>query len=216
MSEVSNWSCSESTSITHSQEDRSGWRKKKTSSKQLTFAQNQKQILRSLVREKRTEGWKYAEIAWFFQLDYRTVKRYCNPQFDVLEDYQQKDSISEINYYVARLQTLLLKYEKLFDVYKVLVGEGYSRTFSTFQKSYKPALEAYKKPANYHKKGVSKTNHKIIIHERILFSRLRWNYSLCAEIKAKYFGNQPIIASFRKIQSDCSLDALDQWIKIGQ
>ncbi|WP_438728120.1 transposase [Enterococcus sp. AZ128] len=40
---------------------------KKSTSKQLTFAQNQKQLLRSVVREKRTEGWKYVEIARFFQ-----------------------------------------------------------------------------------------------------------------------------------------------------
>ncbi|MGM0113529.1 hypothetical protein IGI52_003902 [Enterococcus sp. DIV0187] len=117
--------------------------KTKPVSKQLTFAQNQKQLLISFVREKRTEGWKYAEIARLFQLDYRTVKRYCDPTIDALEDHQQKDSVTEINSYVARLQQLLLQHEKLHDVYKVLVNEGYSRAFSTFRKSYKQALETY-------------------------------------------------------------------------
>ncbi|WP_438780327.1 transposase [Enterococcus sp. DIV0187] len=63
-------------------------KKTKPISKQLTFAQNQKQQLMSFVREKRNEGWKYAEIARFFQLDYRTVKRYCDPTIDALEDRQ--------------------------------------------------------------------------------------------------------------------------------
>ncbi len=56
------------------------------------------------------------------------------PTIDVLEDHHQKVSVIEIDSYVARLQQLLLQFEKLHDVYKVLVNEGYSRAFSTFQK----------------------------------------------------------------------------------
>ncbi|MGL9971274.1 hypothetical protein [Enterococcus sp. DIV1420a] len=48
---------------------------------------------------------------------------------DALEDHQQKGSITEIDSYVVRFQQLLLQYEKLHDVYKVLVDKGYFRAF---------------------------------------------------------------------------------------
>lgn len=190
-----------------------GEENKKSTSKQFTFAQNQKQILRSLVREKRTEGWKYAEIARFFQLDYRTVKRYCDPQIDVLEDHQQKDSVSEIDYYVARLQPLLLKHEKLFDVYKVLVEEGYSRAFSTFQKSYKPALTAYKNRRTITKKVFRRPIIKLLFMKTFSLRDLDETTRYVLKSESKILEIIQLVAIFREILSDCSLDALDQWIR---
>ena len=191
-----------------------GEEKKKSPSKQLTFAQNQKHILRSLVREKRTEGWKYTEIARFFQLDYRTVKRYCDSQIDVLEDHQQKDSVSEIAYYVARLQTLLLKHEKLFDVYKELVGEAYSRSFSSFQKSYKPALAAYENRRTIIKKVLRRPIIKLLFMREFSLHDLDETTQYVLKSEPKILEIIQLVASFCKILSDCSLDALDQWIKI--
>lgn len=194
----------------------SGEEKKKSTSKKLTFAQNQKQIIRSLVREKRTEGWKYAEITRFFQLDYRIAKRYCDPQIDVLEDHQQKASVSEIDYYVAYLQSLLLKHEKVFDVYEVLVGEWYSRAFSTFQKTYKPALPAYKNRRAITKKVFRRPIIKLLFTKEFSFQDLDETTRYVLQSESKILEIIQLVAIFREILSDCSLDALDQWIRVVQ
>lgn len=193
-----------------------GEEKKKSASKQLTFAQNQKQILRSLVREKRTEGWKYIEVARFFQLDYRTVKRYCDPQIDVLEDHQQKVSVSEIEHYVTRLQPLLLKHERLFDVYQVLANEGYSRAFSTFQKSYKQALEAYTNRQTVTKKVFRRPIIKLLFMKTFSLHELDETTQYVLKSETKILEILQLVVTFRKILADCSLDALDQWIGIVQ
>lgn len=189
-----------------------GEEKKKHDPKQLTFAQNQKQILRSLVREKRTEGWKYTEIAQFFQLDYRTVKRYCDSKIDVLEDHQQKTSVSEIDYYVACLQPLLLKHEKLFDVYEILVGKGYSRAFSTFKKSYKQALEAYNNRRTITKKMLRRPIINLLFMKTFSLHELDETAQYVLKSEAKVLEIVHLVATFRRIFADCSLDALDQWI----
>lgn len=107
----------------------------------LSEAQNQKQKLVSLVRNKKAQGWNLTQISRYFNLDTRTVKRYCDLSLNTINDHQLRENALDIDKYVPQLQELLLEHETLAPVYEALVKQGFSRTFHTFLVTYKRALE---------------------------------------------------------------------------
>lgn len=111
---------------------------------------------------------------------------------------------------------MLLKHERLFDVYEILVSEGYSRAFSTFQKSYKQALAAYKNRRTITKKVFRRPIIKLLFTKTFFLHDLDETTRYVLKSESKILEIIQLVATFRKILSDCSLDALDQWIRIVQ
>lgn len=117
---------------------------------------------------------------------------------------------------MTRLQPLLLKHERLYDVYEALVSEGYSRAFSTFQKSYRQALESYNNRRTITKKVFRRPIIKLLFMKDLSLHGLDETTRYVLKSELKVLEILQLIATFRKILSDCSLDALDQWISIVQ
>lgn len=114
----------------------------------LTVSQKQKEKLIASVRELRVKGLTLSAIARQLDMDSRTVKRYIDPTIDCLEDHQNRVYTRELDKYAKQLPELLLRYQKLEDIYNELVKQGYSRSFFTFQKGYKIALATLKQENN--------------------------------------------------------------------
>jgi transposase len=178
----------------------------------LTDAQMQKQTLVHKVRDKKRLGWNFTQIGKHFNLDARTVKRYCDPSLDVTEDHQRENTY-EIEQYTPLLQKLLYEHDTLAPVYQTLVEHGYSKKFITFFRTYKKALErgqAKEKPTQkVHRRPIIQLLFQSTIDFDTLYSTTQRVLKEIPEIKTIL----QFVLAFRKLLKGSSLLALDQWIE---
>ncbi|MHC5268427.1 ISL3 family transposase [Enterococcus sp. LJL98] len=180
--------------------------------KQYSDSQLRKQKMITLVKEKREIGWNFTQIARYFHLDPRTVKRYCeNPLSNLVssikkERYTRLDEFHELFFQLAK------KFQTLQPLYDSLVLAGYDRTFDTFRKTYRQVLKKQQITGKTEMK-VHKRSIKVLLFK----NKLDWDSLSFVSLRVlkentKLLSIIELVISFRKILNDTSLMALDDWI----
>lgn len=86
-----------------------------------TINQQKKQELVQEVKKKKQLGWTYKKIGHYFSLDPRTVKRYCHPTTNVLDDHKREGEYTQLDDYQELLIQEMTKQLPLKTVYTTLV-----------------------------------------------------------------------------------------------
>lgn len=180
--------------------------------KKLSDSQLRKQELVKLVRAKRSEGWKYTEIARHFELDPRTVKRYCDRQISILDKYQKRESRTGLDDYKDLLVKLMGDYQTLQPVFESLIVAGYDRTFETFRKTYKQVLKKRSGQSLFEIKVHKKPITKLLFERKVNWDTLSYTTKTVLKEGTELLNIIHFVLEFRNILEDVSLESLDDWI----